>query len=91
MIFAINYVLVSTGEKGEQTISDGDTVYMSTKQPAFECRDDRTQLGGYGRLLLVPGIPRICDNRGFDMYNIFKGNTNIEREIDLYARLLSTS
>ncbi len=32
--------------------------------PAFECRDDHTQPGGYGRLLLVPGLPRTPDNGG---------------------------
>jgi hypothetical protein len=61
---------------------------MFTKQPAFECHDDRIQPGGYSRLLLFPGIPQTCDYRGLDMYNIIKTIQNIERERDLGSNVL---
>ncbi len=63
MIFIINNALVATEKKVAPTTSAGDfarilsafILILSANKPAFKCHDDRTQLGGCGRLHAVPG------------------------------------
>jgi hypothetical protein len=56
-MYGIDSVQTATRNEVVRTTMAGNALeispfFFSTIKPVFECRDNHTQLGGYGRLLL---------------------------------------